>query len=243
MTSTTAQAPADREPALAEVELLIGGMTCASCAARVEKKLNRMDGVTATVNYATEKARVSYPEGTEVADLIATVVKTGYTAEEPAPARGGETRRGGGPRAVGPAPAPRRLRRSRRARRPAGDGPGPPVRQLAVALAHPRRAGRRLGRTALPPGRLDERPARRRHHGHTRLVSARWPRSPGPCGRCSSATRACRGCGTPSSSRSRAATAPPRSTWRSPPASRPSSCWAATWRPAPSAARGPRSGP
>ncbi|MBU6531153.1 heavy metal translocating P-type ATPase [Streptomyces mayonensis] len=72
-------------PGLAEVELLIGGMTCASCAARVEKKLNRMDGVTATVNYATEKARVSYPADTGVADLIATVVKTGYTAEEPAP--------------------------------------------------------------------------------------------------------------------------------------------------------------
>ncbi|MFF6913038.1 heavy metal translocating P-type ATPase [Streptomyces sp. NPDC012466] len=87
MTSTTAHAPAGREPALAEVELRIGGMTCASCAARVEKKLNRMDGVSATVNYATEKARVTYPEGTEVADLIATVVKTGYTAEEPAPAR------------------------------------------------------------------------------------------------------------------------------------------------------------
>ncbi|MFC9684197.1 heavy metal translocating P-type ATPase [Streptomyces sp. NPDC056948] len=87
MTSTTAQAPPDPEPVLAEVELLIGGMTCASCAARVEKKLNRMDGVTATVNYATEKARVSYPAGTEVAELIATVVKTGYTAEEPAPPR------------------------------------------------------------------------------------------------------------------------------------------------------------
>ncbi|WP_369246731.1 heavy metal translocating P-type ATPase [Streptomyces sp. R41] len=68
-----------------EVELSIGGMTCASCAARVEKKLNRMDGVTATVNFATEKAKVSYPEGIQVADLIATVVKTGYTAEEPPP--------------------------------------------------------------------------------------------------------------------------------------------------------------
>ncbi|MET7688865.1 heavy metal translocating P-type ATPase [Streptomyces sp. NPDC005483] len=71
---------------VSEVELVIGGMTCASCAARVEKKLNRMDGVTATVNYATEKAKVAYPAGVEVADLIATVVKTGYTAEEPAPA-------------------------------------------------------------------------------------------------------------------------------------------------------------
>ncbi|MBL1112494.1 copper-translocating P-type ATPase [Streptomyces sp. 110] len=69
-----------------QVELAIGGMTCASCAARVEKKLNRLDGVTATVNYATEKAKVTYDEGIEVADLIATVVKTGYTAEEPRPA-------------------------------------------------------------------------------------------------------------------------------------------------------------
>jgi Cu+-exporting ATPase len=88
MTSTTAtEAPATGQPALSEVELLIGGMTCASCAARVEKKLNRMDGVTATVNYATEKARITYPPGTEVADLITTVVRTGYTAEEPAPPR------------------------------------------------------------------------------------------------------------------------------------------------------------
>ncbi|MFJ4617990.1 heavy metal translocating P-type ATPase [Streptomyces sp. NPDC088812] len=87
MPSTTATAPitgASAASGTAEVELLIGGMTCASCAARVEKKLNRMDGVTATVNYATEKARVTYPAGIEVADLIATVVKTGYTAEEPA---------------------------------------------------------------------------------------------------------------------------------------------------------------
>ncbi|MFH9040059.1 heavy metal translocating P-type ATPase [Streptomyces sp. NPDC017966] len=84
MTSTTAtEAPAAGQPALSEVELLIGGMTCASCAARVEKKLNRMDGVTATVNYATEKARITYPPGTEIADLITTVVRTGYTAEEP----------------------------------------------------------------------------------------------------------------------------------------------------------------
>ncbi|MER8268808.1 heavy metal translocating P-type ATPase, partial [Streptomyces griseus] len=63
-----------------EAELMIGGMTCASCAARVEKKLNRMDGVTATVNYATEKARVTIGEGLELGDLVATVEKTGYTA-------------------------------------------------------------------------------------------------------------------------------------------------------------------
>ncbi|WP_406048420.1 heavy metal translocating P-type ATPase [Kribbella sp. NBC_00889] len=68
------------------VELIIGGMTCASCAARVEKKLNRMDGVTATVNYATEKAKVTYPAGITTDDLVATVEKTGYTATLPAPA-------------------------------------------------------------------------------------------------------------------------------------------------------------
>ncbi|MFI8346592.1 heavy metal translocating P-type ATPase [Streptomyces sp. NPDC085596] len=86
MTSTTAEtgrtAPAE---AGNRVELLIGGMTCASCAARVEKKLNRMDGVSATVNYATEKAKVSFGDGVRVADLIAVVEKTGYTAEEPPP--------------------------------------------------------------------------------------------------------------------------------------------------------------
>lgn len=67
----------------AEVELAIGGMTCASCAARIEKKLNRMDGVEATVNYATEKAKVAFADGVAVADLIATVEATGYTAQEP----------------------------------------------------------------------------------------------------------------------------------------------------------------
>ncbi|WP_190091898.1 heavy metal translocating P-type ATPase [Streptomyces melanogenes] len=60
-------------------------MTCASCAARIEKKLNRMDGVEATVNYATEKAKVAFSDGIEVAGLVATVVKMGYTAESLAP--------------------------------------------------------------------------------------------------------------------------------------------------------------
>ncbi|MFI1565003.1 heavy metal translocating P-type ATPase [Streptomyces sp. NPDC020490] len=74
-------------PDTAEVELAIGGMTCASCAARIEKKLNRMDGVTATVNYATEKAKVHYSADVSVPDLIATVEATGYTAREPEPVR------------------------------------------------------------------------------------------------------------------------------------------------------------
>lgn len=66
-----------------EVDLDIGGMTCASCAARVEKKLNKLPGVVATVNYATERAHVALPEGVTVADAIATVEATGYTASEP----------------------------------------------------------------------------------------------------------------------------------------------------------------
>ena len=72
-------------PGTDAVELLIGGMTCASCAARIEKKLNRMDGVSATVNYATEKARVTFGPAVSPADLVATVEKTGYTASLPAP--------------------------------------------------------------------------------------------------------------------------------------------------------------
>ncbi len=68
-----------------EIQLDIGGMTCASCAARIEKKLNRMDGVTATVNYATEKARVNFADTVTPADLIALVESTGYTATVPQP--------------------------------------------------------------------------------------------------------------------------------------------------------------
>ncbi|WP_329209705.1 heavy metal translocating P-type ATPase [Streptomyces sp. NBC_01708] len=74
-------------PGAARVELAIGGMTCASCSARIEKKLNRMEGVEATVNYATEKARVAFAEDVSVDDLIATVEATGYTAQPPAPPR------------------------------------------------------------------------------------------------------------------------------------------------------------
>ncbi|MEV7196361.1 heavy metal translocating P-type ATPase [Streptomyces sp. NPDC093510] len=73
---------------MTEVELAVGGMTCASCSSRIEKKLNRMEGVTATVNLATEKAKVSYDEGegVGVAQLIGLVEKLGYTAEEIVPA-------------------------------------------------------------------------------------------------------------------------------------------------------------
>ena len=69
-----------------DIELEIGGMTCASCAMRIEKKLNKLDGVNATVNYATETATVTVPAGYGPQALIAEVEKTGYTASLPKPA-------------------------------------------------------------------------------------------------------------------------------------------------------------
>ncbi|MET7796400.1 heavy metal translocating P-type ATPase [Streptomyces decoyicus] len=109
------------------VELAIGGMTCASCAARIEKKLNRMEGVTATVNYATEKAKVTVAAGSGVAaaDLIATVERTGYTAalpEPPAPA----------PEAAGPTGGEGRAGTDDRAD---ADGSAPLRRRLLISLA------------------------------------------------------------------------------------------------------------
>ncbi len=87
MTSLDAATTVPTVPAVptGDVELTVGGMTCASCAARVEKKLNRMPGVTATVNYATGKARVTHPASVSPGDLVATVEATGYTATLPPP--------------------------------------------------------------------------------------------------------------------------------------------------------------
>lgn len=69
---------------MSTVTLDVGGMTCASCAARIEKRLNRIDGVEASVNFATEQARVDYPDTVTPEDLVAAVEATGYTAAVPA---------------------------------------------------------------------------------------------------------------------------------------------------------------
>ena len=68
----------------ARVDLQIGGMTCASCAARVQKKLNKLPGVSAEVNYATETASVIVDGHVSVDELVAAVEATGYTAALPA---------------------------------------------------------------------------------------------------------------------------------------------------------------
>nr|WP_268788505.1 heavy metal translocating P-type ATPase [Rathayibacter sp. Leaf299] len=88
------------------LELAIGGMTCASCVARVEKRLVALPGVTATVNLALERATVVLPEGTTAADAIAAVEAAGYTATVP-------TRESAEPAASDPADLERRTLRTR----------------------------------------------------------------------------------------------------------------------------------
>ena len=85
MSTNAPVTPLSGSPGESQIQLDIGGMTCASCAARIEKKLNRLDGVTATVNYATEKAKVTFADTITAAELIATVEATGYTAHVPRP--------------------------------------------------------------------------------------------------------------------------------------------------------------
>jgi Cu+-exporting ATPase len=73
-----------------QVELVVGGMTCGSCAARIERRLNRLDGVVATVNYATGRAYVSRLGGRDPGELIGVIESTGYSAELPAPPEAAE---------------------------------------------------------------------------------------------------------------------------------------------------------
>src|SRR5215213_9064408 len=85
-TPTTGPAAAHPRAELVPFDLAIGGMTCASCATRIERRLNKLDGVTAAVNYATERAKVHAPSGVSVDDLVAQVEAAGYTARDAHPA-------------------------------------------------------------------------------------------------------------------------------------------------------------
>ena len=149
--------------AAADVELAIGGMTCASCAARIEKKLNRLDGVTATVNYATEKARVTLRRRRDHRRPDRHRRDTGYTAALPAqPGRRPATRRRASPTRVAS------LRHGCWSRAaltvPVVALAMVPALQfdywqwLSLTLATPVVD---LGRLAVPPGRLDQPAARR----------------------------------------------------------------------------------
>lgn len=86
--STQSSPGAATDPAVGQdIELSLTGMTCASCANRIERKLNKLEGVSATVNYATEKAKVTYVGGVSPEDLVAAVEQAGYGARLPAVAQ------------------------------------------------------------------------------------------------------------------------------------------------------------
>ena len=71
-----------------QAELIVGGMSCGACAARIERRLNRLDGVTASVNYATGRAYFARTGGREPGELIGVIQSCGYTAVTPAPETG-----------------------------------------------------------------------------------------------------------------------------------------------------------
>ncbi|TWS25434.1 copper-translocating P-type ATPase [Tsukamurella sputi] len=87
--------PTGTRPGGTTVDLEIEGMTCASCANRIERKLNKLDGVRASVNFATERAHVTAPSGTDVAVLLTTVEQAGYSAHLPVPPSAGESEQAG----------------------------------------------------------------------------------------------------------------------------------------------------
>ncbi len=101
--SVTTEAGHDPDPVGSghELELAITGMTCASCSARIERKLNKLSGVQASVNLATEKAHVRYADPLRPADLVAEVGKTGYGATVLRDSHAGARRPDGEPSAVG----------------------------------------------------------------------------------------------------------------------------------------------
>ncbi len=103
--------PTTVSPEPSSIELQITGMTCASCANRIERKLNKVEGVTATVNYATEKAKVSYAAAVSPDDLVATVEAAGYAAAYEVPDR--PDRRGGSGETGAAEPDPTRALRER----------------------------------------------------------------------------------------------------------------------------------
>ena len=191
MTQTTDR-PAQHE--VHEVDLAITGMTCASCSARIEKKLGKLDGVDAVVNLATEKATVRYAEPVTVEELLSTVRATGYGAEvvrgqaarTPSDQRSIPVRTGVPPvtdrsirdaRHRRPPGPPGRARgrpqaagpgrgRAHRAGRRARDGARHPPRQQRPGPAGARHPRGALGGLAVPPRRLHERPPRRLDDGH-----------------------------------------------------------------------------
>lgn len=139
------------------------------------EEANKLDGVTASVNYATEKASVTGPDDLDPQTLIAEVEKTGYTAALPARTKGtGDSSEDEGDSAEDrepafSAPAPHRRRGPGGASDRDGDDPSLAVRLLGLCLPRPGRPRGGLGGLAVPQGRMDEPQARCGHDGHAHL--------------------------------------------------------------------------
>ena len=166
---------------LAHLELPVAGMTCASCATRVERTLNGLEGVTATVNYATERATVDFDRGPSAPERLVDR------------RRGRRLRRDAAGRAGTPTPTTARaLRRGSLVTAalavpvlaPLDDRPRCSSRRLGVARARARDAGRAVGRVAVPPRGLGEPAPPHGDDGHAHLASARSPRGAGRSSRC-----------------------------------------------------------
>ncbi len=126
MSSPHPQGTSTQEPEQEQLDLAISGMTCASCSARVERKLNKLEGVEASVNLATEKAHVAYAAPLTVEDLIATVHKTGY---------GARVLGGAAPAAAGTTPAESRTTPAESRAAPAESGAAGPAPDGALDLS------------------------------------------------------------------------------------------------------------
>ena len=144
------------------MDLEIEGMTCASCAVRIEKSLNRLDGVHASVNYAAESAVGALRSE---ARLGRAARRRGAERRVHGQARRGRARRRNGYRS---SPA-RRFRRADGSARADRDGAPAPVPRLGVGGARARGTGGALGRLAVPPGRVPEPAPRLGDHGHPGL--------------------------------------------------------------------------
>ena len=149
------------------VDLALTGMTCAACAARIEKKLNRLSGVSATVNFATEKASVEFdPAVTSTEDLRTAVESIGYGAVPQSGAVDDEGDDEAERRRVASAATTDRLGRARRSSARVVDGAGGSVPVLAVGGVDPRHPGGDMGRIAVPSHRVEEPPTWRGDDGH-----------------------------------------------------------------------------
>ena len=157
-------------------------MTCAACAARVEKKLGTIPDVTASVNFATEKATVTAPPSVPVEQLISAVSQAGYGAAlaRPSAAEGPAAAGATGPDADRVAYLRRRLIVALVFFVPLSDlsvqlslFPVVPVPRLAVGTGRAGRAGRRVGSVAVPCRGTEERPARLDVDGHAGVAGHR----------------------------------------------------------------------